>query len=48
MSDFLKSRGIDDPSKIKFEDENDQLIERDWKDLTKEEKLNILNMPLET
>ena len=47
MSDFLKSRGIDDPSKIKFEDDNNQLIERDWKDLSKDEKLNILNMPLE-
>ena len=48
MSDFLKSRGIDDLSKIKFEDENNQLIERNWNDLSKEEKLNILNMPLET
>ena len=47
MLDFLKSRGIDDPSKIKFEDENNQLIERDWKDLSKEEKLNILNTPLD-
>ena len=47
MSDFLKSRGIDDLNKIKFEDENDQIIERSWKDLSKEEKLNILNMPLE-
>jgi hypothetical protein len=48
MSDFLKSRGIDDLSKIKFEDENNQIIERSWKDLSKEEKLNILNTPLET
>lgn len=48
MSDFLKSRGIDDLDKIKFEDENDQIIERSWKDLSKEEKLNILNTPLET
>ena len=48
MSDFLKSRGIDDPSRIIFEDDNNQMIERDWKDLSKEEKLNILNMPLET
>lgn len=46
MSDFLKSRGIDDPSKIKFEDDNNQIIERDWNDLTKEEKINILNTPL--
>ena len=47
MSDFLKSRGIDDPSKIIFEDDNNQMIQRDWKDLSKEEKLNILNMPLD-
>lgn len=47
MSDFLKSRGIDDPNKIKFEDENNQTIDRSWNDLSKEEKLNILNMPLE-
>ena len=47
VSDFLKTRGIDDLSKIKFEDENNQLIERNWNDLSKEEKLNILNMPLE-
>ena len=47
MSDFLKSKGIDDPSKIKFEDDNNQIVERDWKDLTKEEKFNILNTPVE-
>lgn len=44
--DFLKTRGIEDPSKIMFEDENNQLVERNWNDLTKEEKLNILNTPL--
>lgn len=48
MSDFLRSRGIDDPSKIMFEDDNEQITERNWNDLSKEEKLNILNMPLET
>ena len=48
MLDFLKSRGIDDPTKIMFEDDNDQVIERNWNELSKEEKLNILNMPLET
>jgi hypothetical protein len=46
MSDFLKSKGIDDMSRIKFEGENNQIIERDWKDLSKEEKFNILNTPL--
>lgn len=47
LSDFLKTRGIDDISKIRFEDDNNQIVERDWKDLSKEEKLNILNTPLE-
>ena len=47
ISDFLKTRGIDDSTKIKFEDENNQIIERDWKDLSKQEKFNIINTPLE-
>lgn len=40
---LLKQKGIDDPSKIKFEDDNGKIIDRDWKDLTKEEQLNILS-----
>ena len=47
MSDFLKTRGIDDASKIKFEDDNGEIIERNWNDLTREEQLNILNTPLD-
>ena len=47
VSDFLKTRGIDDIQKINFEDENGQLIERSWNDLSREEKINILNTPLE-
>lgn len=47
ISDFLKTRGIDDLEKINFEDDNGQLVERSWNDLSKEEKLNILNTPLE-
>lgn len=47
LSDYLKTKGIEDPSKIKFADENDQLIERSWDDLSREEKFNILNTPLE-
>jgi len=43
----LKTRGIDDLEKINFEDDNGQLVERSWNDLSKEEKLNILNTPLE-
>jgi len=47
MSDFLKTRGIDDPSKIQFEDDNGNIEEKDWNSLSKEEKFNILNTPLE-
>ena len=47
ISDFLKTRGIDDMSKIMFEDDNNQVVERSWNDLSKEEKINILNTPLE-
>lgn len=46
MSDFLKSKGIDDPSKIKFEDNNGNIIERNWNDLSRGEQINILNTPL--
>lgn len=40
---LLKQKGIDDPSKIKFEDDNGKIVDRDWNDLTKEEQLNILS-----
>ena len=48
MSDFLRTRGIDDLNKINFQDDEGNIIERSWNDLTNEEKINILNMPLET
>ena len=48
ISDFLKTRGIDDISKIKFEDDNGNIEEKDWNSLTKEEKFNIFNTPLES
>ena len=47
MSDFLKTRGIDDISRIKFEDDNGNIEEKDWNSLSKEEKFNILNTPIE-
>ena len=47
ISDYLKTRGIDDISKIKFEDDNGNIEERDWNSLSKEEKINILNTPLD-
>ena len=47
LADFLKTRGIDDTSKIKFEDEQGNIEERSWDSLSNEEKLNILNTPIE-
>lgn len=41
-SEVLRLKGISDPSKIKFEDENGAVIERSWDTLTREEQLNIL------
>lgn len=43
---LLKSRGIDDMSKIKFEDESGSVEELNWNNLSNEEKLNILNSSL--
>lgn len=42
INTLLREKGINDPSKIKFEGDNEQVEERAWKDLTSEEKLNIL------
>lgn len=47
MSDFLKTRGIDDLNKINFQEDDGSITERSWNDLSAEEKINILNMPLE-
>lgn len=41
--DLLRGMGITDPTKIKFETDDGSMEERDWKDLTKEEKLAILS-----
>ena len=43
MITFLKSRGIEDMSKIKFEDEDGTIEEKNWDNLSNEEKLNILS-----
>lgn len=43
ITSLLKSRGIDDRSKIKFEDEQGSVEELNWDNLSNEEKLNILN-----
>lgn len=42
LSEFLKTKGISDPSKINFEDENGNITEVAWDDLDKDTKLNIL------
>lgn len=43
ISDLLKSRGIEDLSKIKFENDEGEIEEVDWNTLSKEDKLNIFN-----
>lgn len=40
--DILKTKGINDPEKIRFEEEDGKEVTLSWKDLTKEEKINIL------
>ena len=45
ISDYLKTIGIQDSNKIKFEDEHGNIQEKPWNDLTEEEKLNILKTP---
>ena len=47
LQSFLRTKGIDDPSRIKFEDENGNLQERSWDSLDPQEKLNILNTPVQ-
>ena len=42
MSAFLKSRGIVDPSKIKFENENGEIEDIDFNSLSREEQLTML------
>lgn len=45
VSDLLKSKGIDDPNKIMFEEEDGTVVERSWDNLTRQEQMNILNTP---
>ena len=42
IGSLLKDRGIEDASKISFEGDGGEIIEKDWNDLTSEEQLNIL------
>lgn len=43
ISELLRSRGITDPTKIKFENDNGDIEELDWNSLDNQAKLNILN-----
>ena len=43
MVTLLKSKGIEDMSKIKFQDDEGTVEERDWNSLSNEEKLNIIS-----
>lgn len=45
---LLREKNIGDPTKIKFEDEEGNIQERDWNSLTREEQLNILKTPSES
>lgn len=42
ISSLLKTRGIDDKTKIKFEDDNGEIEEVDWDTLSTDDKLSIL------
>lgn len=42
VSSLLKSRGIEDKSKIKFETDEGDVEEVDWKNLSNQDKINIL------
>lgn len=47
ISDFLRTRGIDDINSINFQEDDGSIITRSWKDLSREEQFNILSTPLE-
>lgn len=42
LTSLLKSRGIEDKSKIKFENEDGDVEEVDWENLSDKDKLNVL------
>lgn len=43
LYEFLKEKGIEDPSKLQFENEDGEIEEVDFNSLSEEEKLNIVN-----
>lgn len=48
ISALLKTRGIEDKSRIKFENEEGSVEEVDWNNLSNEDRLNILNSSSES
>lgn len=43
LHNFLKEKGIGDPSKLQWEDENGEITDVDFDNLSDEDKLNVLN-----
>lgn len=43
VSELLKSKGIEDRTRIKFENESGEIEEHNWDDLTNNDKLNIIS-----
>ena len=43
LHNFLKEKGIEDPSKLQWEDENGEITNVDFDSLSDEDKLNVLN-----
>lgn len=43
LHNFLKEKGIGDPSKLQWEDENGEITDVDFDSLSDEDKLNVLN-----
>lgn len=43
LYEFLKEKGIEDPSKLQFENEEGEIEEVDFNSLSEEEKLNVIN-----
>ncbi len=48
ITQLLRARGIEDKSKIKFEDEDGNIEERSWDDLDDNERFNILESTVES
>ena len=43
VSELLRTKGIEDRTRIKFENESGEIEEHDWDNLTDEDKLNIIS-----